>query len=112
MGLPLLFAQPTDQDSWTSWAWNHAANHGDWNFAIQQQKSQNLPEYLLSPLDPNNLGMWLYLHQSAHNAVNAALGTQGYDLLSLDWKDEDQFAEWLNQNGEEHQRISAALGVG
>jgi len=112
MGLALLFAQPTDQDSWASWAWNHAANHVDWIAAVQDQKSKNLTQFLLSPLDPNNLGMWLYQNQESHNDVNAALGTQGYNLLDLDWKDEDQFATWLNLHGEEHQRISAALGIG
>lgn len=112
MGLPLLFAAPTDADSWQSWGFNHAANHLDWIKAVQDQKSQNLTEFLLNPLDPNNLGFWLYQHQISHNQVNQALGTQGYNLLELDWQDEDQFAEWLNQNGEEHQRISAALGIG
>ena len=29
MSLPLLYSQPTDDDSWRSWAFNHAANHYD-----------------------------------------------------------------------------------
>ena len=112
MGLPLLYSQPTDDDSWRSWAFNHAANHYDMLQAVLVQKQQNLAQYSLDPMDPNNLGYWLYQHQEMHNQVNAVLKTSGYDLLALDWDDPDQFSEWLLLNGSEHQRICAALGIG
>jgi hypothetical protein len=63
-------------------------------------------------MNPDDLGMWNYQHQVMHNQLNAALGTQGFDLLELDWQDPDQFTEWLRLNGDEHTRLSAALGVG
>ena len=71
-----------------------------------------LDQFMLNPVDPNDLGLWLYQHQTMHDQANAALGTKGYNLLDLDWKDESQFAMWLRLNGDEHQRISGALGVG
>jgi hypothetical protein len=71
-----------------------------------------LDQFQLSPVDPANLGFWLYQHSLMHQQINAVLGTSGYDLLSLDWQDEDQFAEWLNLNGDEHVRICSALGIG
>ncbi len=71
-----------------------------------------LAQYQLSPLDPNNLGMWMYNHQIMHSQVNQVLGTQGFNLLGFDWSDPDQLQEWLNQNGDEHVRICAALGIG
>ena len=70
-----------------------------------------LDTFILSPIDPNDLGMWLFQHQVAHDQANAALGTKGYNLLEFDWKDPDQFAMWLRLNGDEHVRISAVLGV-
>lgn len=74
--------------------------------------SMPLAQYILDPMNPNDLGMWNYQHQIMHNQLNALLGTQGFDLLSLDWQDPAQFAEWLRLNGDEHTRLSAALRVG
>ncbi len=71
-----------------------------------------LDQFQLSPVNPDDLGMWLYQHQTMHNQINAVLGTSGFNLLSLDWSDPDQFEEWLNQNGDEHTRICSALGIG
>jgi hypothetical protein len=112
MGLPLLYSQPSDDDSWRSWSFNHAANHYDMLQAVLVQKNQNLTMFCLDPMDPDNLGLWLYQHQEMHNQVNTVLKTQGYDLLALDWDDPDQFNEWLRLNGDEHVRISTALNIG
>lgn len=68
--------------------------------------------YQLSPVDPAALGMWLYNHQTAHNQINAVLGTQGFNLLSYDFSDPDQFQEFLQANGDEHVRLCSALGIG
>jgi hypothetical protein len=113
MSLPYLYAQPEDQDDWLAWAFNHAANHYDWIPAIGAQKNIfGLQQFVLSPIDPENMGAWLYQHQISHDQANAALGTSGYNLIDLDWKDESQFAMWLRLNATEHQRISALLGIG
>lgn len=112
MSLPYIYARAETADDWSRWTFNHAANHYDWIPSILRQKNLVATQYLLDPVDPNNLGMWLYEHQSAHDQANAALGTQGYNLLELDLKDERMYAMWLRLNGAEHQRISAALGVG
>lgn len=112
MSLPFLYSVPSDADSWKAWSFNHAANHYDMVFAVQQQKNQNLAQYLLDPIDPDNIGMWLYNHQVMHNQVNAALGTQGFNLLGLDWQDPEQFQNWLNLNATEHQQICSKLNIG
>lgn len=71
-----------------------------------------LTTYQLSPIDPANLGFWLYNHAIMHQQINAVLGTSGFNLIDVDFEDPDQFAEWIQQNGDEHQRICAALGIG
>jgi len=71
-----------------------------------------LTQYQLSPVDPDNMGMWFYNHQIMHQQINQVLGTQGFNLLDYDWSDEDQLVEWLNQNAAEHQTICTALGIG
>lgn len=112
MSLPLLYSQPDTKDQWDGWSFNHAALHYDWIQVIGNTKQIALQQFLLDPVDPEDLGMWLYNHQVAHDQVNEVLGTTGYNLLELDWRDPDQFAMWLRLNGDEHTRISAALGVG
>ena len=112
MSLPYLYSQPSNEDDWQSWAWNHQANHYDWISAAGTRGITGFTQFILSPIDPNDLGYWLYQHQVAHDQINAALGTQGYNLLSLDLRDQSQFAMWIRLNATEHQRISAALGVG
>lgn len=112
MSLPSIFTQPQSDDDWTAWAWNHAANHYDAINAAFVNKGAQLTQFVLSPLDKNSLGTWLYQHQITHNEINQALGLQGNDLLNFDLKDPDQLAEWLRLNGSEHQAFSAALGIG
>lgn len=112
MGLPYLYTQPTDDASWRRWSFNHAANHYDLIAAAQSQKNATLQQFILDPMDPDDLGMWQYNHQISHSQLNAVLGTQGFDLLSLDWQNPAEFEEWLRLNGDEHTRLSAALGVG
>lgn len=112
MGLPLLYSAPSSDRDWQGWSFNHAANHYDILAAISAQKDQNLAQYILDPMDQNNLDTWLYQHQVMHSQANAVLGTKGYDLLGLDWNDPGQFQLWLRQNGDEHLRLCTALGVG
>jgi len=112
MSLPYIYAHPESADEWSTWGFNHAANHYDWVAQIQSQKGVQIDRFVLDPVDPNDLGMWLYNHQVMHDQVNAVLGTQGFNLLSLDLQDPNELAMWLRLNGDEHVRISAALGVG
>ncbi len=112
MSLPLIYAQPSSQEDWSAWSFNHAANHYDWISSVALQKNELLTQFCLDPMDPDNIGFWLYNHQIAHNQANYVLGMSGYDLLSLDWHDQEVFSSWLLLNADEHQRISAALGIG
>lgn len=112
MSLPFLFEQPEDQDTWRRWAFNHAAIHLDVvNALTNQNKATGLGVFLLNPMNLDDLGMWLYRHQTMHNQANTALGSSGYNLLSLDWRDDDQLQEWLFLNADEHQRFAQKLGV-
>ena len=112
MGLPLLFRVPDAPEDWRAWSFNHAAIHNDWIAAVQREKNLLITQFLLDPVDLNNLGFWIYNHQNAHNQVNEALGTQGLDLLSYDLGNPDDLVEFIQLNGNEHQRIATALGVG
>ena len=71
-----------------------------------------LDQFQLSPIDPNNLGMWLYQHSIMHNQINLVLGRTGLNLLTYDFSDPDQLQEFLQANGDEHVQICSLLGIG
>ena len=71
-----------------------------------------LTQFQLSPVDPQNLGMWLYNHATMHDQINAILGRTGLNLLTYDFTDPDQFQEFLQANGSEHVDICSMLGIG
>jgi hypothetical protein len=113
MALPALY--DISNGDWQQWAFNHAAIH----YAIfnripsfiAPRVINGLQNFSLYPMDTNNISYWLYQHQTMHNQTNVVLGTTGYDLLSLDLGDSDVVQEWLQLNGDEHQRFNAVLGV-
>ena len=110
MSLSALFAMPEEQSAWPDWSFNHAALHFDIvRLLTAQHNVTGLDQFILHPMDLSNLGMWLYQHQVMHNQANAALGTTGYNLLVLDWRDSDQLREWLFLNGSEHQVFAQNL---
>lgn len=112
MSLPLLYAQPNNDAAWSAWSFNHGAIHNTLIGVIGVQKQNySITQYCLDPINRDSLGYWLYQHQTAHNQINLALGTQGYDLLSFDWEDPDEFQQWLQLNGDEHLKFSTILGV-
>lgn len=71
-----------------------------------------LDQFQLSPIDPNNMGFWLYQHSIMHDQINQVLGRTGLNLLTYDLGDPDQFQEFLQANGSEHQDICSLLGIG
>jgi hypothetical protein len=113
MGLPALY--DLSSGDWQKWAFNHAAIH----YAIfnripgfiAPRVVNGLQNFSLYPMDVDALDYWLYQHQTMHNQTNVVLGTTGYDLLGLQLEDTDAVREWLQLNGDEHQRFSAVLGV-
>ena len=70
-----------------------------------------LDQYQLSPVDPANLGFWLYTHSLMHSQINLVLGRSGLNLLTYDFQDPDQFQEFLQANGDEHVQINSLLGI-
>lgn len=111
MSLPYLYFLPTDDDGWSAWSFNHAATHYTVHDAVTVQKGVNLDQFVLHPMNRDDLGMWLYNHQVMHSQTNAALGIQGYDLLSFDLEDPEQLNTWLGLNGAEHQNWNKILVV-
>ena len=52
MSLPKIYSRPETEEQWSSWSFNHAANHNDWVFALLRQKNEIATQYQLDPIDP------------------------------------------------------------
>ncbi len=118
MSLAQISTVPSSEDELNSWSLSHAAHHDDLirvKNQLQAAASTTLTRfttYVLDPFDPKDLGNWLWQHQQMHNEMNAALGTSGYSLNSLDWNDEGSVADWIARNYDEHQRFGTILNLG
>ena len=111
MGLAAIFNVPTDQQSTDEWAFSHMAHHRDINRKIYEMYNVVIPEFILDPFNPNDLGVFGYQHQQMHNIQNAILGIAGNDLLDVDWADEGQRAGFIELNAREHLQANAILEV-
>jgi len=90
--------------------WN-AQDHIEINQAIQAQKTVNLFERVLHPVDPQAFDIWLELHQQSHNDINQVLGLNGNDLSELDFSDKSKVSEWMNLHAQEHLSMRQVLKI-
>ncbi len=112
MGIASLANVPYDQPSWSWWSFAHMAHHRDINEAILGGFKVALPEFILDPIDIQNPNNWALQHQQMHNNQNQILGIAGNDLIDVDWSDQNQIAEWIFLNFNEHFQASNALNIG
>jgi len=110
MGLAGIFNVPGTPNEFASWATDHAAHHHDVDRRILETKQIQIPQFVLDPINPIDLGVWIYQHQALHTAENAALSLSGFDLTDVDWRDKGQFSGWIFLNAVEHRAFSNALG--
>jgi hypothetical protein len=111
MALAELTVVPQTPDDVKNWSFSHMANHLDIIRRIQEVNKISLNAFPLDPIDPGNLGQWLYQHAVMHAQMDLVLGIAGYDLLDLDWRDPDQLAEWIGFNADEHVQAGRILGI-
>lgn len=121
MALDQISQIPVTQDDLKRWSFAHMANHLDIIRRIYEVTMPvppatapppiSLNPFPLDPFDPRNLAQWLYQHSVMHAQMDLVLGIDGYDLLELDWSDQDQLIEWINFNSDEHVQASRLLGI-
>lgn len=107
-----LYNVPSNEPELNSWAFAHMAHHRDINRAIYQLTGLSLIENILDPLDPRDIGVWLYQHQVMHQQFEPILGIAGYDLLDVDWQNPQELAGWILLNATTHQQAADELGIG
>jgi len=111
-GLANLYNVPSTDEERAQWSFAHMAHHRDINAQIYNLIKVALPEYILDPVNPNDVGQWEYQHQIMHDTQNQILGITGQDLTGIDWKDPRLLAGWIFLNSNEHYQAAAILGIG
>jgi hypothetical protein len=111
MGLATLAFVPQTPADFQRWSFSNQASHRDIARVIFQKYGTNVADYQLDPFDPENPGNWAWLHQDMHNQMWQAVNGSGYDLTGIDWQDPLVVQNWISAHQDEHQRISAFLGL-
>jgi hypothetical protein len=111
-GIASLYNVPTTDEERSQWAFSHMAHHRDINAKIYLLVKIALPEYILDPVNMDDVGTWEYQHQLMHDNQNQILGIEGQDLTGLDWKDQRLLAAWIQLNSLEHLQASNILEIG
>ena len=71
-----------------------------------------VPVFPIMDADIDNLDDWLLAHQVEHQAFSAATGLDNpFNLLDMDWNDEESFYDWLATHMLIHEQLVAVLGV-
>ncbi len=77
--------------------------------------AQNNITYSKLPItdaDPSNLDDWLLAHQVEHQALAEILGLENpFNMLDVDFNNEEQFYDWVGTHYTIHQEIATALGL-
>ncbi len=72
----------------------------------------SVPIYPITDADINNLDDWLLAHQVEHQAFANLLDLNNpFNLLDVDFNNEEDFYDWLASHLYIHQQIAAGLGL-
>jgi hypothetical protein len=114
-GIAALYNIPSTPQAFAQWMFAHKAHHLDIINQIYINYHVTMPEFILDPFnpdDPNSTRTWSYDHQEMHRIQNQILGIAGFDLLNVNWQDENEVAAWIELNAIEHFQASEKLRIG
>lgn len=111
-GVAGLYNVASTPDEFWTWSFIHTAHHRDINRVVYQLVGTVLDEFVLDPFDAEDAEGWLRNHQQMHQQMDEALGIAGYNLLAVDFNDQNQFASWVFLNADEHFKAANILGIG
>lgn len=111
MGLANLFRPAPGADGWQEFWFNNWIDHQDIQQAIQKQLSVNQDIYIINPWLDADAAAILQRHQQFHNDMDGALGINGEDLSSIDFKNERAIEEWVFAHYQDHLAAHQILGI-
>ena len=115
MAVAALYNVPTTPEQLENWSFAHMAHHRDIIRVIYERTGVALPEYALDPIGVNVGGSafnWERLHQEMHAQMDLILDIAPYNLLGVDWRNENRLAAWILLNASEHRQAGDILGLG
>jgi hypothetical protein len=75
-------------------------------------KGISVPIYPITDANTDNLDDWLLAHQVEHQAFAGLLGLNNpFNMLDVDFNNENDFYDWIASHLYIHQQIAAALGI-
>jgi hypothetical protein len=76
------------------------------------EQGYTIPRMPIMDANTDNLDDWLMSHQVEHQAFSAATGLDNpFNLLDMDWNDEESFYDWLATHLLIHEQLVNVLGV-
>lgn len=110
--LASLLNIPHQQQDWDFFSWNHRLSHAAIRSAIQQKYGVVLTDYIIDPMNSENMSQFLQNNAALHSDMNSVLGLPGIDLLDVNMSDERQVNAWIYYHWQEHFAAETAAGVG
>jgi hypothetical protein len=111
MPLAALYNVPNSPESLSQWSFANADHHRNILTAIYDTYGTTLPEYVLDPINPSTMSLWLQQHGTMHLNQNEILGIASNELFEVDWNDPEELGTWLELHASEHLRAAQILGV-
>lgn len=70
------------------------------------------PSFNLFDIDIDNIDDWMLPHQNEHQFFSSALGLSNpIGLLDMNWNNEEQFYDFMNDHYYVHVAVATALGI-
>jgi hypothetical protein len=109
--LAALLNVPKTEEQWQQFSYDHRNSHDKIRAAILKKYGVNLTDYLVDPINPDNIKQFLQNNAALHTDMNGILQSQSADLLDVKLDDPQQLDSWINLNYQEHQNAEQLLGI-
>ena len=110
--LAAILNVPSTKREWDVWSWHHRLSHSALLGAALQQRGAQLTDYVLDPINFDNVSDWLERNQQMHVDLGTLLGDQFDDLTDVDFKNPEQLQAWVYLHWLDHTTFEQRLGIG
>lgn len=105
---------PRDPAGFGSWRAGHALEHTQMLGILRgETPSVTVPGYNLLDWrdEPEFVQQWLVTHEQVHEVLRSFCNVAGSDLSLVDFSQDDQFSEWMDDHAYEHVQFRSVLGI-
>ena len=105
---------PGDPAGFGTWLLGHYLEHKLFiTSALALTVPVNIPDYAIQSWDddPNAVATWLNVHEQIHSALRTTANVTGIDLSAVDFTDNDEFFEWMEDHRLEHSLFRQFFGI-